>query len=186
MRRNTLILALVPFLLAACAFMRIVKGAKLKAPAFAFVECRLTGANENQANLEIVLKAYNPNTVGLRNVTVAYELFHKADRFVHGGDIALELKPKDTTVILVPAIVVYREVIKAAGPAAQGLLLNHKSIPVRVDALLAGNPTVYNEVEEGSLFQFSLKTSRTQDIPIPESLYRDAGKAARNALKKLF
>jgi len=176
----------LPALLASCTFFKLVRGSKLKAPDFAFVTCRLTGANENQANLEIVLKAFNPNAIGLRNVTVGYELFHENNRFLRGGDIAIELKPRDTTTLVVPAIVVYREWIKAAGPAAQGLMLNHKSIPVRIDALLAGNPTVYNEVEEGSLFQFSLKTSRTEDIPIPDRFYRDAGKAARKALQKIF
>ncbi len=190
MRRYHFLLLLLPGLLASCTFFRLVRGSKLKAPDFAFVACRLTGVNENQANLEIVLKAFNPNAIGLRNVTLGYELFHQDNRFLHGDDITLELKPKDTTTLVVPAVVVYRELIKAAGPAAEGLMLNHKSIPVRIDALLAGNPTVYNEVEEGSLFQFSLKTSRTEDIPIPDSFYRDAGKAAgkaaRSALKKIF
>lgn len=83
--RKTLLLAFLALLVSGCAFLRIVRDSQLKTPAFTFVECRLTGANESQANLEIVLKAYNPNTIGLRNVMVNYELFHKDNRFVHGG-----------------------------------------------------------------------------------------------------
>lgn len=92
----------------------------------------------------------------------------------------------DTTRIVIPASVVYREILEVAGPAAQGLLRNRKSIPVHVDTVLSGNPTLYNDVEEGALFQFSLKVSRTVDAPIPKDAEDKAKKAVRGALKKIF
>jgi hypothetical protein len=173
-------------LLPACAFLRMVRASKLKNPSFDYVTTRFIGADDSRSNLEIVLCSVNPNAIGLKNVTVSYELFYEDQRFLSGGDIALLLPPKDTARIVVPAAVVYREVLAVAGPAAQGLLLNHKSIPIRVDAVIAGKPTVYNEAEEGALFSFSLKVSRKVDVPIPEDTVDKAKRAVRGALKKLF
>jgi hypothetical protein len=181
-----ILLALSAMALSCCTFFRLVRSTKIKTPSFTYQTCRFLGASDRQTDLEIKLASFNPNTIGLRNVTVSYELFYEDKRFLHGGDIALELKPQDTTRILVPASVVYREVFDAAGPVAQRLLLNRKSIPVRIDAVISGTPTVYNEVEEGALFAFSLKVSRTEDIPIPEESVDKAKRAVRGALKKLF
>jgi len=186
MTRKLLILTVAALALSACTALRLLHSAKLKAPKVSFVAYRFVGADASQANLEFTLAAYNPNTIGLRNVNVGYELFHQNRRFLHGGDIAVELKPKDTTLIVVPAVVVYREVFKVAGPAGEHLLLDRHSIPVRIDALIAGNPTVYNEKEAGGMFQFSLKLSRTENVPIPERLYKDAGNAAIRSLRKIF
>jgi hypothetical protein len=186
MNRKLSIFAMAALTLSACTALRLIHSAKLKPPRVSFVSYRFIGADDTRANLEFTLAAYNPNAIGLRNVNVGYELFHQDRRFLHGGDIAVELKPQDTTRIVVPATVVYREVFKAAGPAAEHLLLDHRSIPVRIDALIAGNPTVYDEKESGGLFQFSLKLSRTENVPIPDSFYKDAGKAAMRSLHKLF
>jgi hypothetical protein len=186
MIRKLLFLAAVTLAFSSCTALRLIRSAKLKAPHVSFVSYRFIGADASQANLEFTLAAYNPNTIGLRNVNVGYELFHQNRRFLHGGDIAVELRPKDTTFIVVPAAVVYREVFKVAGPAGEHLLLDHRSIPVRIDALIAGNPTVYNEKEAGGMFQFSLKLSRTEDVPIPDRVYQEAGKAAMRSLRKMF
>jgi hypothetical protein len=190
MRRNFLVLSgavlAVSLLLPACTFLRMVRSTKIKHPSFEYVTTRFLGADDRQSNLEIVLSSFNPNAIGLKNVTVDYELFYDDKRFLNGGDIALLLPPNDTARIVVPAAVVYREVLAVAGPAAQGLLLNRKSIPIRVDAVISGKPTVYNEVEEGALFSFSLKVSRKVDVPIPEDSEEKAKRAVRGALKKLF
>lgn len=185
MLRNLALIAAVMGL-SSCTALRLIRSSKLKAPDVSFVNCRFVGADDSRANLEFTLAAFNPNAIGLRNVKVGYELFHQDKRFLHGGEFAIELAPKDTTRIVVPAVVVYREVFQAAGPAAQSLLLDRRSIPVRIDALINGNPTVYDEKESGGLFRFSLKLSRTEKVPIPDSFYKDAGKAATRALRKMF
>jgi hypothetical protein len=172
--------------LESCAFFRLARSAKIKNPTFAYASHRFIGASDRQADMQVTLSSFNPNAIGLKNVTVDYELFYEGNRFLNGADIALELKPMDTTRIVIPASVVYREILAVAGPAAQGLLRNRKSIPVRVDAVISGKPTLYNDVEEGALFQFSLKVSRTVEVPIPEDAEDKAKKAVRGALKKLF
>lgn len=139
MPRKLLILIFMTLALSSCTALRLLHSAKLKAPKVSFVAYRFIGADASQANLEFTLAAYNPNTIGLRNVNVGYELFHQNRRFLHGGD-----------------------------------------------ALVAGNPTVYNEKEAGGMFQFSLKLSRSEDVPIPDRLYKDAGKAAMRSLRKMF
>jgi hypothetical protein len=184
--RLALGLLIAAAVLESCAFFRLARSSKIKNPTFAYASHRFIGASDRQADMQVTLSSFNPNAIGLKNVTVDYELFYEGNRFLNGADIALELKPMDTTRIVIPASVVYREILAVAGPAAQGLLRNRKSIPVRIDAVLSGNPTLYNEVEEGSLFQFSLKVSRTVDVPIPEDAEGQAKKAVRGALKKFF
>lgn len=184
--RLALGLLMAAAVLESCAFFRLARSSKIKNPTFAYASHRFLGASDSQADMQVTLSSFNPNSIGLKNVTVDYELFYEGKRFLNGADIALELKPMDTTRIVIPASVVYREILAVAGPAAQGLLRNRKSIPVRVDAVLTGNPTLYNEVEEGSLFRFSLKVSRTVDVPIPEDAEEKAEKAVRGALKKFF
>jgi hypothetical protein len=179
-------LLLAALSLSCCTFLRLVRSTKIKNPSFEYVTTRFIGASDRQSDLQFVLSSFNPNAIGLKNVSVSYELFYEDKRFLNGGDIAVELKPKDTTRIVIPAAVVYDEVIAVAGPVAQGLILNHKSIPIRVDAVISGKPTVYNEVEEGSLFSFSLKVSRKVDVPIPEDTMDKAKKAVRGALKRIF
>lgn len=172
--------------LESCAFFRLARSEKIKNPTFAYASHRFIGASDRQADMQVTLSSFNPNAIGLKNVSVDYELFYEGKRFLNGADIALDLKPMDTTRIVIPASVVYREILAVAGPAAQGLLRNRKSIPMRVDAVLSGKPTLYNEVEEGALFRFSLKVSRTVEVPIPEDAENQGKKAVRDALKRVF
>ena len=172
--------------LSACTFFRLLHGSTLKPPNFAYVACRLLSANERQADLEFTLSSYNPNAIGLKNVTVSYELFTEGRKFLQGRDIQLEIKPRDSTRILVPAEVVYLDVFRALGPVAEKVLANKKTIPVRIDAVISGKPTLYNEAEEGSLFSFSLQLSRTEEVPLPREQIEKGKDALQRALKRMF
>ncbi len=122
----------------------------------------------------------------MRNVFVDYELFFEGRRFLNGSSVELTLVPRGETKIRVPAEVVYGEILRVAGPAAAQVLMGGESLPVRVDGVVRGNPTVYNEAEEGALFHFSWKFSRTEKVPIPKEQRELAKKKAARALKKLF
>jgi hypothetical protein len=169
-----------------CAFFRLVSGSKLKVPQFEYVRCDLKSVSERSALLDITVSAKNPNAIGLRNVYVDYELFTEGKRFLHGSQLAVELSPNGTTQLHVPAEVVYAEVAQVLGPVAAQVLMDRKTLPVRIDAVVHGKPTVYNEVEEGALFQFSWKVSRTEEVPIPQEQKDLVRKKAVKALKKLF
>jgi hypothetical protein len=71
------------------------------------------------------------------------------------------------------------------GPTATKLLLNEKSMPVRLDAVLKGNPTLYNQSEEGSLWASSVKVSKTLDIPLT-GVRKEIEKSLNRAWKKMF
>jgi hypothetical protein len=179
----------IPFLVLAisgCTFFRLVRSSKLKVPDFAYVRCDLKSVSDRSALLDITVSAKNPNAIGLRNVYVDYELFTEGRRFLHGSQLAVELAPKGMTELHVPAEVVYAEVAAVAGPVAAQVLMDRKTLPVRIDAVVHGKPTVYNEVEEGALFQFSWKVSRTEEVPIPQEQREAVKKRAMKALKKLF
>lgn len=103
-----------------------------------------------------------------------------------GSTAELVLVPKGETMIKVAAEVVYAEVARAAGPAAAKAMMGRESLPVRVDGVVRGKPTVYDEVEEGSLFHFTWKFGFTHEVPIPEEQKALVRKKAARALKKLF
>lgn len=172
-------------LLSSCTFFRLARSAKLKQPTFRYVDYRFKQFNDIQSDFEFTVSSYNPNAIGLKNVTVSYELFTQDKRFLKGGDIPIDLKPQDTVKLVVPASVVYRDVFNALGPSAAALLRDRSKIPVRIDAVISGKPTLYNEIEEGGLFSFTLKISRTVDVPL-EGAENQAKKSARRLLKKMF
>jgi hypothetical protein len=172
-------------LLSSCTFFRLARSAKLKQPTFRYVDYRFKQFNDVQSEFEFTVSSYNPNTIGLKNVTVSYELFTQDKRFLKGGNIPIDLKPQDTARLVIPAAVIYRDVFNAVGPSAAALLRDRSRLPVRIDAVISGNPTLYNEIEEGGLFAFTLEISRTVDVPL-EGLKSQAGKSARRLLKKVF
>lgn len=172
--------------MSSCAFMRLATSGKMKVPTFAYVRCEVKSVTPSQTNVDFILSSYNPNEVGLKNVSVSYELFNEGKRFLKGNDVRIELSPKDTTRIVIPAEIVYREIINVIGPAAEKVLLGSRTIPVRIDAVISGDPTLYNSKEEGSLIPFSLKVSRTEEIPIPQDQINRAKSRALDQVMKRF
>jgi hypothetical protein len=55
----------------------------------------------------------------------------------------------------------------------------------RVDAVLKGNPTLYNQSEEGSLWLSSVKVSKTVDLPLT-GVRKEIEKSLNRAWKKAF
>jgi hypothetical protein len=170
--------------LSSCAFFSMARN--LKQPAITYVRCDVKNVEERKADVQFVLSAYNPNTVGLKNVWVSYELFYEGKRFLKGDSIRVELPPMETTPLLIPAEIDYREVFRVAGPMAERVLLGQKTVPVRIDAVISGKPTLYNSVEESSLISFTFKISRTEQIPIPEDQINSAKKRLESSLRKMF
>jgi hypothetical protein len=173
------------FSLTSCTFFKLAFSSKLKSPKFAFQAYQIKSVTEKSVQFEVMLSAFNPNEIGLKNVTLDYELFQKDKRFLQGGGMRLELPPKDTARLVVPIEAVYAEVFKTIGPTATKLLLNEKTMPVRVDAVLKGNPTLYNQSEEGSLWLSSVKVSKTVDIPLT-GVRKEIEKSLNRAWKKAF
>ncbi|MEO7423879.1 MAG: LEA type 2 family protein [Fibrobacteria bacterium] len=186
MKTRAIAYLLLPLFLSACTFFKLFHSSKLKRPFFAYKKCVVKEVNDRRASIEIFLSAYNPNEVGLKGVAVDYELFSEGKRFLKGDGVKIELPPRDTTGIAIPAEIIYSDVFSAVGPAAARVMLGRETVPVRIDAVIYGNPTLYNEKEEGSLLSFSVKASRTENIPIPQDDLKKAKNAARDALKKLF
>ncbi|MDH4276068.1 MAG: LEA type 2 family protein, partial [Gammaproteobacteria bacterium] len=155
-------------------------------PSIEYVNHTLRDVNLTQATIDANLKAKNPNEIGLKNVFLSYELYVEGKRFLKGSDIAVALTPKGESMINVPAVVVYKDIYNAVGPVAERILMNQKSVAVTIIATLYGNPTVYNEVEQGSLFQFSMTMEKTVDVPLPQDKIDKAKEDVKNAIKKLF
>ena len=181
-----LLLSLVLSLLASCTAVRILKSTKLKEPTFKFVDHKIEKVRSKKTVVHLSFDAYNPNEVGLRNVYLSYELFTKEKRFLKGKNIKINLVPKGTTQVVVPAEIVYKDVFRALRPVAEKILLKHKTLPVKVKVKMHGRPTVYNKVEEGALFSFNLNLNTTIDVPIPhDEIDAAVNKAAKKAKKKL-
>ena len=186
MRKGILVVPIILLCLTDCTFWKLVHSAKLKNPAFSYVSCDLKDVSARQANVGFVLSAYNPNEIGLKNVMVSYELFTEDKRFLKGDSVRVALPPKDSTRIIVPAEIVYKDIFRIIGPVSEKILLNKKSIPVRIDAVIFGNPEAYSKTESGSLFYFKIKVSRTVDVPLyslEKKLQNSVGEALKKVLK---
>lgn len=169
---NTRTLALALFaaaLFSGCAFFGLAKSTKFKPPALAYSHAQVNKVEPRAADVDFHLKAQNPNKVGLKGVRVSYELFYKDRRFLAGDDIIIDLAPNAGRPLVIPTEIVYADVFGTAGEVALKVAAGAKTIPVRVDVVMAGNPTLYDSTKTGTLWlPFSIKLSRVQDIPIPQ------------------
>ena len=181
-----ILLSLVAFLLTRCTAIRLVQSANIKDPTFKYIDNKVVKVRDNKTIVNLNFEANNPNEIGLKNIFISYELFTEGKRFLKGRNIKIHLPPNSTTKLVVPAEIVYKDMFRALGPVAEKILLKHKDIPVRVKLTIAGKPTVYNEIEEGALFSFSLGIDKTIDVPIPhDKIDKAVNKAAKKAKKKL-
>ncbi len=185
MKFKRIVFAATAVILSSCAFFRLAS-LNLKPPSVTDVRCDVKDIGAERAKVEFVLAAYNPNTVGLKNVWISYELFSHGKRFLKGDSIKVNLAPKDTTPLVIPAEIVYREVFRVIGPMAEKALLGDKTLPIRIDAVVTGKPTLYNSQEEGSLISFTVKISRTEDVPIPQDQIDKAKDELKHSLRKMF
>lgn len=185
MNKKTILFSIIVLCLCNCTFFKLITSAKINAPTFTFDSYKVKDVNENRTTVDFILSSYNPNKIGLKNITISYELFAENKRFLKGNDIRIDLKPEDTTRIIIPAEINYRDVYDAVGVVSKKIMQNKKSIPVRIDAVIAGDPTVYDKTEAGSLFNATLKLSKTVDVPIANLEDKAKKSVEKAAVKEL-
>jgi Late embryogenesis abundant protein len=181
---------LVVSLTTGCAFLRLARSEKLKVPEVTYLRTVIKSYNTEKATVDFVINAKNPNKIGLKNVAVDYQLFHEGRAFLKGDGIEVSLVPAGDTEIRIPAVIAYSSVFSTASALTQRIIAGDSTVPVHLDAVVSGKPTLYNEVEQGSLFSFTKKVSHTEDIPIPRKQLDNATDAAKNrvidSMKKRF
>jgi hypothetical protein len=174
-------------LLSGCAFFSLANR-KLKAPTVAYDRTEMVGIAARAANVNFHVDVKNPNSVGLQNVRISYQLFHDDKPFLKGNDLLIDLAPGGTSPLGVPAEIVYADVFATSLKVAQKVLAGDRVIPVRIDLVVSGNPTLYDSTRSGSLFPFTVHLSRTEDVPVPQEaidrLKKDAAGKAVDQLKR--
>lgn len=184
------VLVLASSTLSGCAFLRLARSEKIKVPEVTYLRTVIKSYDTEKAVVDFVINARNPNKIGLKNVSVDYELYHDGRAFLKGAGIQVALAPAGDTEIRIPAVIAYNSVFTTAYALTQRLIAGDSTVPVRLDAVISGKPTLYNEIEEGSLFSFSKKLSRTEEIPIPRKQLDDAADAAKqrviDSIRKRF
>ncbi|HXP91318.1 MAG TPA: LEA type 2 family protein [Fibrobacteria bacterium] len=175
MKRKILVASLVLLGLSSCAMLGHELSGDIKKPTFRYVTYEVGEITPHHTTVNFVLSCYNPNSFGLDGVTLGYELSTENHRFLQGKDIQVELKANDTTRIIVPTEVPYGDALRAAGTVAAKIAMNNKSLPVRIDAVLACH----------KLITFSLKVSQTVDVPLGE-VEEELQKKARSVIHKLL
>jgi len=173
MKRKILVASLFLLGLSSCAMLGHLAAGDIKKPTLRYVTYEVGEITPHHTTVDFVLSCYNPNSFGLSGVTLSYELFTENRRFLLGKDIQVELKANDTTRIVVPTEVEYDDALRAAGTVAAQIAMDKKSLPVRIDAVLACH----------KLISFSLKVSQTVDVPLGE-VEEQLHKRARDAIHK--
>lgn len=174
--------SLLLLLLTSCTAYRLIESKQLKTPDFALVGCRVTSLTERHAMLELTVSAYNPNPIGLKNLFVDYELSSSGKRLMRGRDVRFELPPNSDATILVPAEIRFHELVELLAPLLDAILSRQVSIPITLDAVFSGTPTVYDDHQAGVLFSFEKRLTRTLDIPLPEE---EIDRVRRQLLKEI-
>jgi hypothetical protein len=183
--RPTVLLPLAALILSGCAFLGLASQ-KLKPPAVAYDHTEMVAVAPRAANVNFHVNVKNPNAVGLQNVRISYQLFHDDKPFLKGNDLLIDLAPSATSPLGVPAEIVYADVFATSLEMAKKVLAGEKAIPVRIDLVVSGNPTLYDSTRTGSLFPFTVHLSRTEDVPVPqEAIDRLKKQAADKALQQL-
>lgn len=186
--RRILFLLVAAFLLtgfSGCAFFSLASR-KLKPPTVAYDHTEVVGVAPRAANVDFHVNVKNPNSVGLQNVRVSYQLFHDDKPFLKGHDVLIDLAPSATSPLGVPAEIVYADVFATSVTVAQKVLAGARTIPVRIDLVISGNPTLYDSTRSGSLFPFTVHLRRTEDVPVPqEAIDRLKKQAAEKGLEQL-
>lgn len=177
-----LLLMLIP----SCTFYRLVGGTKLKPPDFKIVGCEVKKISARKADVDFLISAYNPNPIGLKNILVSYELSFERKKLVRGRNVSIELTPNGETTLVVPAEIALDDLARVLGPLLERLLSNQKTIPLTIDAVFHGKPTAYNEHEQGSLFAFEKRVTKTIEVAIPKDEIDKLKKPALNELLKLL
>jgi LEA14-like dessication related protein len=170
-RRMALTTPLAWLLLAAvltgCTALGLLARVTLEKPKFHYQDHRLGPATRTQTHLVVTLAAENPNAIGLKNVFVNYELSTQGRRFMTGQDVQVTLAPQGTTLIEVPADIVYSDLLAVLGPTAKSLLQGQSTVPIDVHLMVRGEPTLYDGHQAAGLFAFSFTTDRSVNVPVP-------------------
>src|SRR5690606_38227939 len=58
-----------------CAFLQLLRSEKLKTPEITYLRTVVKTVASDRAEVDFVINATNPNKIGLKNITVDYELF---------------------------------------------------------------------------------------------------------------
>jgi LEA14-like dessication related protein len=168
-----------------CAFFSLANQ-KLKPPTVAYDRAEVLRVAASKTNVNFHTRVGNPNKVGLQNVRISYQLFHEDRPFLKGNDIMIDLAPSAASPLAVPAEIVYTDIYAASASAIKRVLAGDKTIPVRIDLVISGNPTLYDSTRSGSLFPFTVSLSRTENIPVPQEQIDKAKKqAAEKAVDQL-
>lgn len=179
----------VALLIPGCAFMQLASK-NLKPPAVAYNRAEVLRVAASKTDMNFHTSVRNPNYVGLQNVRISYRLFHEDKPFLKGNDIMIDLAPRAESPLVVPAAIVYADVFSVSVNALKRVLAGDKSIPVRIDLVISGNPTLYDSTKSGSLFPFTVSLSRTENIPIPQEqidrLKKQAAEGAVDQLRRRF
>jgi LEA14-like dessication related protein len=171
---------------AGCTAYKLLHSTKLEPPKIEFYEYRIKQVTDEQAEVDFIVRAENPNPIGINGVSADYELFIEESRFAAGKAVEAELPPGSETTLTVPVVVVYEELLNAIGPAIERLLSNQKSMPITVKVRVYGNPRLYSDTQEGFLPPFEKRITRTIDIPLPEDEINQTRDRLEKAIRRLF
>ena len=168
-----------------CTAINLVRSTKIKEPEIKYVDHTMGDPDLKKVPFYLHFTAHNPNEIGLKNVFLEYELYAEGKRFLKGSNVAIVLAPKADTQIVVPAEVIYRDVFSAVGPVAERVLTGSKTLPVLAKVTIRGDPTIYNEIEEGALFYFTYGFSKTVEVPIPQDKVNEAKDKIKDGLGQI-
>ena len=168
-----------------CSPVSLIQALHPENPDIKYIDYTLKSISAKQVNFVLNFSVKNPNQIGLKDITINYELFTEGRKILSGRETDLALIPSGESMIQVPAEITYADALKIIGPLAERLWSQSKTLPVDAHVSINGKPTLYDGFSTGELFSFNYSTTRHIEVPLPQDKIDSALEKMRNKIKNL-
>lgn len=179
------LIASLLLLITGCNPVSLIQALRPEKPEIKYIDYTLKSVSAKQVNFVLNFSVKNPNQIGLKNITINYELFTEGRKILSGHETNLALIPSGESIIQVPAEISYTDAFNIMGPIAERIWNQSKTLPVDVRVMIDGKPTLYEGFSTGELFSFNYNTTRHIEVPLPQDKIDRALEKIRNQFKNL-
>jgi len=104
-----------------------------KKPTITYDSVVVNSVTFEKANVDFIFTVDNPNSFGIDNVLVDYELFLKEQSAGSGKDMKFKVAASGKSPLKMPLDVVYLHVFKSAAELTKAIVAGQKTLPFRLE-----------------------------------------------------
>ncbi len=169
-----------------CTAAKILSQADFKKPQAEFVDYQITKKSLSGFEAVINLKVFNPNTFGIKDLSLNYQLASEHGVIFRGDNAAIAIQPQATTYLSLPIKIRYKSLLKVIPDLAEPIVFSQDHLLAKATVGLNYAPTIYNKKEQGGLYLITNKITKEVKIPLPKKKIDKFKRKLKDKFKKLF